>query len=164
MFSKNRRFSSKMGGLESPQFILRTILIITFYKLYHQLSERLSLRSNGTKSYLHLNIKAFAFLNPCPKLIDELIWITIRQIPQIIVKTCVRSHVPKYTRKSLWEWLPPSWIRTNPLLMPNIPQDKSDKTRESPAYWGLKVWWQSPTNATYPGVGEGRSGFTLTGA
>ena len=73
MFSKNGRFSSKMGGLESLQFILGTILEITFHKLYHQHSERLSLRSNRTKSYLHLNIKAFAFLNPCPKLIDELI-------------------------------------------------------------------------------------------
>ena len=34
--------------------------------------------------------------------------------------------------ESLWERSPPSWIRANPLLMPNIPQDKIDKTHESP--------------------------------
>ena len=59
-----------------------------------------------------------------------------------------------------------SWIRTNSLLMSDIPQEKSDKTRESPTYWGLKelpIWWWSPTKAPHiPGWGE--SGFTLTGA
>ena len=30
----------KTGGLESPQFILRTILVITFHKLHQQHSER----------------------------------------------------------------------------------------------------------------------------
>ena len=56
-----------MGGLESRQFILRTILVITFHKLHQQHLERLSLQSSETKSHWHLNIKAFAFLNPCPK-------------------------------------------------------------------------------------------------
>ena len=80
IFSKNRRFSAKTGGLESPQFLLRAILVITetFHKLYlQQHSERLTLRSGKTRSYQHLNIKVFAFLIPCPKLIDVLIWITI---------------------------------------------------------------------------------------
>ena len=56
------------------------------------------------------------------------------------VNTSVRSNVPKCTQQSLREQSPPSWIRTNPLqvLMPHIPQDKSDKTHESPTYWGLK--------------------------
>ena len=34
-------FLAKTGGLESPQFILRTILVITFHMLYQQHSERL---------------------------------------------------------------------------------------------------------------------------
>ena len=62
-----------MGGLESPQFIFRTILVMTFHKLYQKLSERLSLQSSETKSHWHLSIKSFAFLNLCPKLIDLLI-------------------------------------------------------------------------------------------
>ena len=73
IFSKNGRFSAKTRGLESPQFISRTTLVITFHKLYHRHSERLSLRSSKTKSHQHRNIKAFAPLNPCPKLIDLLI-------------------------------------------------------------------------------------------
>ena len=32
IFSKNGRFSAKKGGLESPQFSLRAILVITFLK------------------------------------------------------------------------------------------------------------------------------------
>ena len=132
------------GRVESMQFILRTILVITFHKLYHRHSERLSLQSSETKSHQHRNSKAFASLNPCPRLVDVLIWITIRRIPQIPGNTCVPSHVRLCTQKSFWEWSPPSWIRTNPLLMPHIPQDKSDKTRESLTYWGLKelpIWW-----------------------
>ena len=142
--SKNGRFSAKTGGLESPQFISRTTLVTTFHKLYHRHSERLSLQSSETKSHQHRNSKAFASLNPCPRLVDVLIWITIRRIPQIPGNTCVPSHVRLCTQKSFWEWSPPSWIRTNPLLMPHIPQDKSDKTRESLTYWGLKelpIWW-----------------------
>ena len=138
IFSKNGRFSARRGGLESPQFILRTILVIIFHKLYQKHSERLSLRSSETKNHRHLNIKAFAFLNPCLKLIDVLIWITMKRIPQIPVNTCVRSNVRICTHKSLRERSPPSWIRTNPLLMPYITKAKSDKTRESPTYWGLK--------------------------
>ena len=138
IFCKNGRFSAKTRGLESLQLISRTTLVITFHKLYHRHSERLSLRSSETKSHQHRNIKAFAPLNPCPKLIDLLIWITIRRIPQIPVNTCVRSHVQLYIQMSLRERLLPSWIRTNPLLMPHIPQDKSDKPRESPTYWGPK--------------------------
>ena len=52
--------------------------------------------------------------------------------------------------------------------MSHIPQDKSDKTRESPTYWGLKelpIWPR--LSPTYPGVGGGGgavSGSTLTGA
>ena len=41
--------------------------------------------------------------NPCPKLINVLICITIRRIPQLPVNTCVCSHVLKYSQKSLWE-------------------------------------------------------------
>ena len=67
---ENGRFSAQTRGLESQQFILRAILVITFHKLYQQHSERLCLRSSETKSHRHPNIKAFAFLNPCPKLID----------------------------------------------------------------------------------------------
>ena len=114
IFSKNGKFSAKTGGLESQQFISRTTLVITFHKLYHRHSERLSLPSSKTKSHQHRNIKPFAPLNPCPKLIDSLISITIRRSPQIPVNTCVRSHVQLYTQKSLRERLPPSWIRTNP--------------------------------------------------
>ena len=157
IFSKNGKFSAKTGGLESQQSISRTTLVITFHKLYHRLSERLSLRSSETKSHQERNIKALASLNPYPRLIDVLIWIKIRRIPQIPVNTCVRSHVRSYTQKSLWERSPPSWIRMSPLLMPHIPQDKSDKTRESPTYWGLKelpIWWWSPTKAPHiPGWG-----------
>ena len=106
IFSKNGKFSAKTGVLESQQFISRKTLVITFHKLYHRHSERLS--------------------------------------------------------KSLWERSPPSWIRMSPLLMPHIPQDKSDKTRESPTYWGLKelpIWWWSPTKASHiPGWGGGGVG------
>ena len=146
------------------------LLVITFHKLYHRHSERLSLRSSETNSHQERNIKALASLNPYPRLIDVLIWITIRRIPQIPVNTCVRSYVRLYTQKSLWERSPTSWIRMSPLLMPHIPQDKSDKTRESPTYWGIKellIWWWSPTKAPHIpgwGGGGGESGFTLTGA
>ena len=61
IFSKNERFSAKTGGLESLQFILRTILVIAFDKLHQQHPERLSLQSSETKSHQHLNIKALAF-------------------------------------------------------------------------------------------------------
>ena len=44
------------------EFILRTILVIIFHKLYQQHSERLFLQSSEAKSHRHLNIKAFAFL------------------------------------------------------------------------------------------------------
>ena len=74
-------------------------------------------------------LKAFAFLNPCPKLIYIMIWVTIKRIPQIPVNTCVRSKVPKCTQKSLRERSPPSWFSTNPVLMPNNSQDKSDERR-----------------------------------
>ena len=53
-------------------------------------------KSSETKSHWHLNIKAFAFLNPCPKLINVLIWITIKWIPQM--NTCVRSNVRNVPR------------------------------------------------------------------
>ena len=74
------------------------------------------------------------------------------QIPQIPMNTCVFSNVPKFTQKSLWEWSLPSWIGRNLLPMPYISQDKSDKMRESPTYWGrrgLPIWWQSPTKAPH---------------
>ena len=84
------------------------------------------------------------------------------------MNTCVRSHVLKYSQKSLWEWSPPSWIRTNPLLMPHISQDKSKKTRESPTYWGLKDCQFGDKAPLKPhmsrGGGGGGSGFTMTGA
>ena len=94
IFSKNGRFSAKTEALGSPQFISRTTLVITFHKFYHRHSERFSLRSSKTKSHQHRHIKAF------PRLIDVLIWITIRRIPQIPVNTCVHSHVRLYTQKS----------------------------------------------------------------
>ena len=59
IFSKNGRFSAKKGGLESSQFSLRTILVITFYIKVLKHSEKLSLQSSGTKNHWHLNIKAF---------------------------------------------------------------------------------------------------------
>ena len=99
IFSKNRRFSAKTGGLESPQFILRTS-VLTLHKLQQQHSERLSLRSSETKSHRHLNIKVFAFLNSCPKLINVLIWITIKWIPQIPVNTCVLSNYVRNVLRS----------------------------------------------------------------
>ena len=72
---QNGRFSATPGGLESLQFILMIILVILviFHKLHQQHSERLSLQSSETKSHQQLNIKAFAFLNSCPKLIDVFI-------------------------------------------------------------------------------------------
>ena len=108
--------------------------MITFQKLYQQHSERLSLRSSETKCHRDLNIKAFAFLNPCPKLIDVLIWITIKRIPQIPVNTCVRSMIQcaEMTQKSLRERSPPSWIRTNPLLMPHFLGTKATKCANPP--------------------------------
>ena len=126
-----------MGGLDSQQFIVRTIFVITFHKLYQQHSERLSLWSSEAKSHQHLNIKAFAFFHPCPKLINVLIWITIKWIPQRPVNSCVRSNVPKCTQKPLREWSLPPWIRMNLPLMPQIPQEKSDKMGKCLTYWGL---------------------------
>ena len=49
------------------------MMMVIFHKLHQQHSERLSLQSSETKSHRHLNIKAFAFLNPCPILINVLI-------------------------------------------------------------------------------------------
>ena len=54
------------------------------------------------------------------------------------MNTCVRSHVLKYFQKSLWEWLPPSWIRTNPQLMPHIPQNKSKENARIPHIRGTQ--------------------------
>ena len=108
IFYKNGWFSAKIGGLESPHFILGTILVITFHKLYQQHSERLSLRSNETKSHRHLNIKEFVFLNPCLTLIDVLIIIIMKWIPQIPVNTCVCYNVAKCTQKSLQGQSPPA--------------------------------------------------------
>ena len=45
MFSENGKCSANTGGWESGEFILRTILVITFHKLFQQHSERLYLRS-----------------------------------------------------------------------------------------------------------------------
>ena len=118
-------FRPKTGGLESLQFILRTILVIAFHKLHQQHSERLSLRSSETKRHRHLNIKAFTFLNPCPKLIDVMIWIKIKRIPQIPVNTFVCSNVQKCTQKSVRK-------RLNPLLMPHISQAKATKCANPP--------------------------------
>lgn len=60
----------------------------------------LVLRSNKTKIHRHLNIEAFVSVNPCPKLIDILIWRTIERFLQMPVNTCVChldwSRVPKY--------------------------------------------------------------------
>ena len=42
---EKRRFSAKPRGLESPQFILRTILVIIFHRSHQQHSERLSLQA-----------------------------------------------------------------------------------------------------------------------
>ena len=50
-----------------------TVLVTMFHRLHQQHSERLSLQSGETKSHRHLNIKAFALLHPCPKLINVLI-------------------------------------------------------------------------------------------
>ena len=60
IFSKNGRFSARRGGLESPKFISRRILVITFHKLYHQHLERFSIRSSEieTKSHRHLEAKS----------------------------------------------------------------------------------------------------------
>ena len=52
----------------------------------------------------------------------------IRRISQIPVNTCVRSHVPKYTQKSLWEWSPPSWIRTKAKKRVNPPHTADSKS------------------------------------
>ena len=98
IFSKNGMFLTKAGGLESPQFILRTILVITLHKLHHRHSESLSLRFSETKIHGHLSIKAFAFLSPCPKLVDLLICITIKRIPQVPVNamsTPMCRNVPR---------------------------------------------------------------------
>ena len=104
--SKKGRFSVRSRGLESPQFILRTILAIAFHQLHQQHSAKLSTWSSETKSHQHLNIKVFA-LNPCPKLINK----TGSTIP---VNTCDHSNMPKCTHKTLWEWLPPSWFERIP--------------------------------------------------
>ena len=103
---------------------------------------KVSSRSRETKNHRHLSIKAFAFLNPCPKLIDVLIWITIKPIPQLPVKTCIRSNVPKCTQKSLLEWLLPSWIRMNPLLIPTFLRTKAAKRKNSPHTGeSMQIWW-----------------------
>ena len=135
---QKREVLCQNGRVGISTVYLRTILVITFHKLLQQHSGRLSLQSSETKSHQHLNIKAFVFLNPCPQLINVLIWVTLKSIPQMPVNTCVRSNVPKCTQKFLRERSPPSWIRTNPLLMPHIPQEKCDKTRESPHTLGTR--------------------------
>ena len=49
------------------------------------------------------------------------------------MNTWVRSNVPKCTQKSLREWSPPSWIRTNPVLMPHISSgQKWQNARKAP--------------------------------
>ena len=53
------------------------------------------------------------------------------------------SHLPLLECAVMYPDVLASWIRMNPLLMPHIPQDKSDKTRESPTYRVLKelpIW------------------------
>ena len=62
IFSKNGVFLTKAGGLESPQFILRTILVIILHKLHHQHSESFSLRFSKTKIHGHFSIKTVDFL------------------------------------------------------------------------------------------------------
>ena len=84
---------SKNGRVGTSAVYLRTILVITCrHKLYQQHSERSSLRSSETKSHRHLNIKALAFLNPCPKFIDVLICIPNKRIPEIPVNTCAEMY------------------------------------------------------------------------
>ena len=52
------------GGWESPQFILRTILVIIFHRLNQQHSERLSSQSSETK-VIGISILKVCLLNPC---------------------------------------------------------------------------------------------------
>ena len=102
IFSKNWRFLAKTGALEPPQFILRTILVITFHTFYQQHSERLSLWSSETKSHWHLNIKPLAFLNPCPKFNNHCIDLNNNRTDSTnTCDACVYSNVPKCTQKSL---------------------------------------------------------------
>ena len=86
------KYSSETGGSQPN----RKVGISTVYfknnfshnihKFYiRQHSGRLSLWSSETKSHQHLNITACAILNLCPKLINVLIRITIKWIPQIPV-------------------------------------------------------------------------------
>ena len=63
IFSKNGMFSAKKGGLESPQFSLRTILVITF-QISIKHSEKLSLRSSGTKNFLPLPLPRYFSFQP----------------------------------------------------------------------------------------------------
>ena len=102
-----------LGRWESPQFMLRTILVIIFHRLHQQHSERLSSQSSKTK-VISISILKVCLLNPCLKLINVLIWIAMKWIPQIPVNTT------KCTQKSLQERSLPSWIRTNLQLMVSI--------------------------------------------
>ena len=74
-------------------------------------------------------------LHPCPKLINVLIWITIKWIPQIPVNTCVRSNVPKCTQKSLRERSQLEWI---PFQCPTFLQTKATKGANPPHTWDPK--------------------------
>ena len=126
---KYGRFSARRGELESLQFILRTISVITksFHKLYQQHLERLSLLEERNKKSSKFQYQNVCLLNPCRKLIDVLISIKIKGISQTPVNPCVPSNV-----EVLAGMITAILVWTNPVLMPHIPKAKSDKMRESP--------------------------------
>ena len=76
--------------------------------------------------------------------------------------------MPKYTQKSLWERLPPSWIRTNPLLnCPTFLRIIATKRANAPHTGDSKNCQYGDKAPLKPHISQGGGGglgFTLTGA
>ena len=136
--------------LQKREVFGRKRRVITFRKLYQQHLERLSLRGRVTKRHRHLTIKAFAFFKLYPKLIDVLIWITLKRTPQIPVNTCVAAILDQ---------------NESPTNAPHSSGQKQQNTRiphmlgaQRAANREIKLHW----SLTYPRVGMwGGGGFRV---
>ena len=130
----------KTGGLGAPQFIIKDKFSHNIPLVTSVLNiQKGCLYGAAKQSHRHLNIQKFVFLNPCPKFNNQCI--DLNNIKMDSINTCEHLcplQCAKMYPEVLAERSLPSWITTNPLLMPHISQEKCDKTHESPTYWGLE--------------------------
>ena len=74
----------------------------------------------------------------------------------------VLKRLPSWLAVNTAEMYPEVLAVTIAAILLHIPQDKSDKTREPPTYWGLKeltIWRYGPTKAPHiPGLEVGGGG------